>query len=91
VIIVAFDVKSYSELKAKDLINKVERTNEDTPEALTYAVYIKKFEIDGTKLVQLADEVQSVTDKELTDLETALDTGYEKDKASIVEFKNDAV
>ena len=54
----AFDVKSYSELKAKDLINKVEKTNEDTPEALTYAVYIKKFEIDGTKLVQLADEVQ---------------------------------
>ena len=83
----AFDVKTYQSLKDKGLINKVEKTNEDTPEALTYAVYLKKFEIDGTQLKQLPDEVQSVTEKELDDRIDEID----KEKEAIATFKADAV
>jgi len=84
---VAFDIKQYQSLKDKGLINKVEKTNEDTPEALTYAVYLKKFEVDGTQLKQLPDEVQSITEKELTDRVDEID----KEKEAIDAFKADAV
>ena len=87
----AFDVKSYSELKEKGLINKVEKTNEETEDALTYAVYIKKFEIDGTKLVQLPDEVQSIPHKELIDRKTQVVDDAKAEADSIDAFIADAV
>jgi len=84
---VAFDIKTYQSLKDKGLINKVEKTNEDTPEALTYAVYLKKFEIDGTQLKQLPDEVQPITEKELADRVAEID----KEKEAIDAFRADAL
>ena len=85
-----FDIKSYSQLKEKGLINKVEKTNEETEDALTYAVYIKKFEIDGTKLVQLPDEVQSATHKELVDRKTKVLADAKEEADSIDAFIADA-
>lgn len=87
----AFDVKSYNSLKEKGVINKVEKTNEDIPDALTYAVYIKKFEIDGTKLVQLPDEVQAITNKELVERRAKVLADAKAEAASIDAFIADAV
>lgn len=86
-----FDVKTYANLKAKGVINKVEKTNEETPDALTYAVYIKKFEIDGTKLVQLPDEVQSAAHKELIDRRDKVVADAKEEADSIDAFIADAV
>ena len=83
----AFDVKTYAKLKESGVINKVEKTNEDTPEALTYAVYIKDFEIDGTQLVQLSDKVEAISEKELKTRETEIGA----EKAAIAAFREDAV
>lgn len=81
------DLKTYSTLKADGMINKVQKTNIDTPGALTYAVYTKKFEIKGVNLVQLPDEVQAVTeiklDARLVELQEEID--------AITAFKADAV
>ena len=82
-----FDVKTYAKLKESGVINKVEKTNEDTPEALTYAVYIKDFEIDGTQLVQLSDKVEAISEKELKTRETEIGA----EKAAIAAFREDAV
>ena len=59
------DLKDYKTKKEKGLINKVQKTNTGNEEALTYAIYTKQFKIDGTELIQLPDEVQSVTHIEL--------------------------
>lgn len=59
------DLKNYNALKAKGLINKVQKTNTENEDALTYAVYIKRFQLDGAEAVQLSDEVVSVTHAEL--------------------------
>jgi len=80
-------IQQYAQLKADGMINKVQKTNIDTPGALTYAVYIKKFEIQGTKLVQLSDEVTAITAKELNDRLAELVA----EKASIEAFIADAV
>jgi len=81
------DLKQYSTLKADGMINKVQKTNTDTPEALTYAVYTKKYELDGATVKQLPDEVQAVTEVELdarlVELQAEIDV--------ITAFKADAV
>ena len=59
------DLKSYEILKTNGMINKVQKTNTDVPDALTYAVYTKKYELDGSTVKQLPDEVQAVTEVEL--------------------------
>ena len=81
------DLKNYTAQKAGGMINKVQKTNTDSPEALTYAVYTKKFELSGATVVQLPDEVQAVTEKELNarlvELQAEID--------AITAFKADAV
>ena len=71
------DIKQYETLKADGMINKVQKTNTDIPEALTYAVYIKKYELNGATVKQLPDEVTTVTaielDKKLVDLQAEID------------------
>ena len=59
------DLKQYKTLKTDGTINKVQKTNTDVPDALTYAVYTKKYELDGATVKQLPDEVQAVTEVEL--------------------------
>ena len=59
------DLKSYETLKTDGMINKVQKTNTDVPDALTYAVYTKKYELNGSTVKQLPDEVQAVTKVEL--------------------------
>jgi len=85
-----YDLKSYADKKAKGLINKVQKTNTETPEALTYAVYEKKYEVDETTVPptvnQVSDEVTAVTKKELDDRKAEL----EAEIASIEAFENDA-
>lgn len=85
------DIKQYNQLKADGLINKVQKTNTDTPEALTYAVYIKKFEIQGSRLVQLSDEVQSIADNELQDMRARSIADSAEVVSSIDAFIADAV
>lgn len=87
----SMDIKTYNQLKTDGLINKVQKTNIDTPDALTYAVYIKKFEVQGSKLVQLADEVQSVTHKELQDKRAKSIADSKEEVSSIDTFIADAV
>lgn len=84
------DLKNYRELKAKGLINKVQKTNTETLEALTYAVYIKKFELDGAEVVQLPDEVQSVTHAELVERKTKVLAEAKAEADSIDAFIADA-
>lgn len=81
------NIKDYAQLKADGMINKVQKTNTETPEALTYAVYTKKYELDGAIVKQLPDDVQAVTEKELNDGLAEL----EAEKADILAFKADAV
>lgn len=81
-----FNLQEYERLKTKGLINKVEKTNTTTPEALTYAVYVKKYELDGAVVVQLPDEVITVTEQDLSDRVEAL----RAEIASIEAFKADA-
>jgi len=59
------DLKNYAVQKAEEMIRMVQKTNTDSPETLTYVVYKKKYELDGSTAVQLPDEVQSVTEVEL--------------------------
>jgi len=81
------DLKSYETLKTDGMINKVQKTNTDVPDALTYAVYTKKYELDGSTVKQLPDEVQAVTEVELdarvVELQAEID--------AITAFKADAV
>jgi len=81
------DIKQYETLKVDGMINKVQKTNTETPEALTYAVYTKKYELVGATVKQLPDEVQAITevelDKRLAELQAEIDT--------IKAFKADAV
>lgn len=85
------DLKNYNTLKAKGLINKVQKTNTENEEALTYAVYIKKFELDGAEVVQLPDEVQSVTHAELLERKAKITADAKEEKDSIDAFIADAV
>ena len=82
-----FDLAQYSKFKEKDLINKVQKTNEG---ALTYAVYIKKFELDCADVVQLPDEVMSVTHKELIERRAKVLANAQEEAESIDAFIADA-
>jgi len=58
-------LKNYAVQKAEEMISMVQKTNTDSPETLTYVVYKKKYELDGSTVVQLPDEVETVTEVEL--------------------------
>ena len=81
------DLKDYQEKKRKGLINKVQKTNTGNEQALTYAVYTKQFKVDGMDLVQMPDDVQSVTHIELEARKLALQAEID----SIDAFMADAV
>ena len=85
-----YKLKDYAEKKEKGLINKVQKTNTETPDALTYAVYEKKYEVDTTTVPptvnRVSDEVTAVTKKELDDRKAEL----EAEIASIDAFVADA-
>jgi len=85
-----YNIKEYEDKKAKGLINKVQKTNTETPKALTYAVYEKKYEPDLTQVPpvyeQVADQVTAITKKELDDRKAEL----EAEIASIEAFEADA-
>ena len=85
-----YNLKDYAEKKEKGLINKVQKTNTETPDALTYAVYEKKYEVDTTTVPptvnRVSDEVTAVTKKELDDRKAEL----EAEIASIDAFVADA-
>ena len=81
------DLKSYETLKTNGMINKVQKTNTDVPNALTYAVYTKTYELDGSTVKQLPDEVQAVTEVELDARLAELQAEIDAIKA----FKADAV
>lgn len=85
------DLKNYTDLKSKGLINRVQKTNTDVADALTYAVYIKRFELDGSAVKQLPDEVQSVTHKELIERKASVLADAQKEADSIDAFIADAV
>jgi hypothetical protein len=55
------DIKEYPTLKTDGMVNKVQKTNVDDVDSLTYAVYLKKYELDGAVAKQLPDEVQAFT------------------------------
>jgi len=85
-----YNLKEYADKKAKGLINKVQKTNTETPKALTYAVYEKKYEPNLTQVPpvyeQVADQVTAITKKELDDRKAEL----EAEIASIEAFEADA-
>jgi hypothetical protein len=85
-----FDLAQYNKFKEKDLINKVQKTNVENEGALTYAVYIKKFELDGADVVQLPDEVISVTHKELIERRAKVLADAQAEAESIDAFIADA-
>lgn len=85
-----FDTKNYQTLKEKGLINKVQKTNTDSEDALTYAVYIKKFELDGADVKQLPDEVSSVTHAELIERKAKVLAEAKAEATSIDAFIADA-
>lgn len=85
-----FDTKTYTELKESGLVNKVQKTNSDTPDALTYAVYVKKYELVGSEAVQLPDEVQVVTHKELLERKEKVLADAKAEAESIDAFIADA-
>jgi len=81
------DFNQYKTLKTDGMINKVQKTNTDVPDALTYAVYTKTYELDGSTVKQLPDEVQAVTEVELDARLAELQAEIDAIKA----FKADAV
>lgn len=85
------DLKNYSELKEKGLINKVQKTNTDTPEALTYCVYKKNYELDGAEVVQLPDTVETVTHAELLERKAKIKADTKAETDAIDAFIADAV
>jgi hypothetical protein len=85
-----FDLAQYNKFKEKDLINKVQKTNTESEDALTYAVYVKKFELDGASVVQLPDEVASVTHKELIERRAKVLADAQAEAESIDAFIADA-
>jgi len=86
-----YNLKEYADKKAKGLINKVQKTNTENEDALTYAVYEKRYEPDLTQVPpvyeQVADQVTAVTKKELDDRKAELEAEIE----SIEAFEKDAV
>jgi hypothetical protein len=85
-----FDLAQYNKFKEKDLINKVQKTNTESEDALTYAVYVKKFELDGASVVQLPDEVVSVAHKELIERRAKVLADAQAEAESIDAFIADA-
>jgi len=85
------DLSQYKILKEKGLINKVQKTNTDTPDALTYAVYVKKYELDGADAVQLPDEVSAVTHVELIERKAKVLADAQTEAEAIDAFIKDAV
>ena len=85
------NLAEYKTLKEKGMINKVQKTNVDTPDALTYAVYVKKYELDGSKVVRLADEVQAVTHTELIERKAKVLADAKAEAEAIDAFIKDAV
>jgi len=85
------NLAEYKTLKEKGMINKVQKTNVDTPDTLTYAVYVKKYELDGSKVVRLADEVQAVTHTELIERKAKVLADAKAEAEAIDAFIKDAV
>lgn len=81
------NLKNYAKLKADGMINKVQKTNTDSVKTLTYAVYTKKYELDGATVKQLSDEVEATTEAELNARIVELQAEIDAIKA----FKTDAV
>lgn len=86
-----FDLKSYTDKKAKGLINKVQKTNTNSRETLTYAIYEKQYVPDLAQTppvyVQTADQVTSVTEIELSQRKADLQAEID----SISAFEEDAL
>lgn len=87
----SMNIQEYSELKAKGLINKVQKTNTESEDTLTYAVYVKKFELDGSVAKQLPDEVQAFVHKELIERKTKALADAQAEADAIDAFIADAV
>lgn len=85
-----FDLKTYQTLKEKELINRVQKTNAESEDALTYAVYVKKYELDGAEVKQLPDEVSSVTHTELLERKAKVLADAKAEADSIDAFIADA-
>lgn len=85
-----YNLKEYAEKKAKGLINKIQKTNTENEDALTYAVYEKRYKVDNSTVPptinQVSDEVTAITKKELDARKTEL----EAELASIEAFIKDA-
>ena len=86
-----FDLSLYNLLKSKGLINKVQKTNTNSEDALTYAVYIKNYKLDGAEVIQEADTVESVAAKELAERRAQVIADSKAEVASIDAFIADAV
>jgi len=86
-----YNLKEYADKKEKGLINKVQKTNEESEETLTYAIYEKRFEMDNTVtppvIKQLSDEVTAVTKKALDERVAELEAELASIKAFIVDAK----
>ena len=86
-----FSLSEYAVLKAKGMINKVQKTNAESLDALTYAVYVKRYELDGADVVQLPDEVSSVTHIELIERKTKVLADAKAEADAIDAFIADSV
>lgn len=84
-------ISDYATLKEKGLINKVQKTNTDNPDALTYACYVKQYELDGAEVVQKPDEVTSFTNAELIARKEKVLSDAQAEVDAIDSFIGDAV
>jgi hypothetical protein len=83
-------LQEYKKLKDAGVIRKIEKTNTDDANALTYVIYIKKWDAEKAKvgvLEALSDEVLTITAKELAAKEVTI----AEETALIAEFKADVV
>ena len=85
------DIKEYPTLKINGMINKVQKTNTDSIDTLTYAVYLKKYELDGAVAVHLPDEVQAFTHTELIERKAKVLADAKAEAEAIDAFIKDAV
>ncbi len=84
------NLQEYKKLKDAGVIRKIEKTNNDDSDALTYVIYVKKWDVEKARvgvLEALSDEVLTITAKELAAKEVAI----AEETALIAEFKADVV
>lgn len=84
-------ISEYQTLKDKGLINKVQKTNTETPEALTYAVYVKQYHLEGAEVVQDPDEVTAFSSVDLLARKEKVRVDAQAEMDSIDAFIADAV